>query len=99
MTITVELYQIGLFAFGVALYGFAFYWKARRAQKDYDVIAAELEKATFDQVESMRTLSAFRRQYHDGTGALVNEVQKLRREVSRLKRAVQTKKIGKEDKT
>ncbi len=95
MTLGIGTYQICLVAFGLGLYGFAFYWKARRAQKDYDAIASELEKATFDQVEAMRTLSAFRRQYHDGTGALVNEVQKLRREISRLKKTEQVKRSKK----
>ncbi len=88
-----ELYQVFLFVFGLALYAFAFCWKAKKARDDYQTIAAELEKATFDQVEAMRTLSAFRRQYHDGTGALVNEVHKFTRSVERLKKRLDEKKI------
>ena len=95
MTLTVELCQGLLLGFGLVLYGFAFYWKAKRSRDDYKAIAAELETATVDQVEAMRTLSAFRRQYHDGTGALVNEVQKLRREISRLKKTEQVKRSRK----
>lgn len=100
MTVIIESYQIALFAFGVILFLFSVWNKYRhqalQAREDRDAIAAELEKATFDQVEAMRTLSAFRRQYHDGTGMLTNEVQKLRREISRLKRPIAKKRPGKE---
>lgn len=90
---TPSLYQAGLLGFGLGLYAFAFWWKADQARNDYEKIAAELEKATFDQVQAMRTLSAFRRQYHDGTGALVNEVHKLTRAVERLKKRLDEKNI------
>ena len=53
----------------------------------------ELMSSTQDQIEAMRTLSAFRRQYHDGTGALVNEVRKLSRSVERIKTAVKERGI------
>lgn len=86
-----ELYQVLLLAFGLALYAFAFWWTAKRSRDDYERISAELENATFDQVQAMRTLSAFRRQYHDGTGALVNEAHKLTRAVERLKKRLDEK--------
>ena len=57
-------------------------------EADQERLGAELERATADQVEAMRTLTAFRRQYHDGTGAVAVEAQKLRREVARLKTAI-----------
>ena len=62
-------------------------------RQEIEDLQAELIKATENQVEAMRTLSAFRRQYHDGTGALVNEVRKLTREIQRLKTAVKEKGI------
>ncbi len=97
MTISLELCQTLLLSFGLALYLVSIRSKyrsqTRQAREDYEQIAAELEKATSDQVEAMRMLSAFRRQYHDGTGALVNEVHKLTRAVERLKKRLDEKKI------
>lgn len=58
-----------------------------------EALAQELQASTTDQVEAMRTLSAFRRQYHDGTGALTLEVSKLRKEVARLKTSIKGKEV------
>ncbi len=92
-----EFICVLVFVFALALYTFCVWYKyrsqARQAHQDRDIIAAELEKATFDQIEAMRTLSSFRRQYHDGTGALVNEVHKLTRAIERLKKRLDEKKI------
>ncbi len=90
-----------------ALYGFAaalliiagFMAIVRYRRRDeIQMLQDELLKATDDQVGAMRTLTAFRRQYHDGTGALVIAVQKLTREVARLKTAVKEKGLNKGDK-
>ena len=61
------------------------------AERRVAMLEQELTSSTQDQIEGMRTLSAFRRQYHDGTGELVKEVNKLRRSVERLKMAVKGK--------
>lgn len=71
------------------------YWVGRRyAKEDVEAVTDELEKSTNDQLEAMRTLSSFRRQYHDGTGALVNEVHKLTRAIERLKKRLDDKSKG-----
>jgi hypothetical protein len=59
-----------------------------RIRGEIEALQTELLSATDDQVGAMRTLTAFRRQYHDGTGALVKAVERLTREVKRLKTAV-----------
>jgi len=63
------------------------------AVKDVDRLEHELQVATHEEIQAMRTLSSFRRQYHDGTGALVKEVHKLHRSVERLKTAIKERKI------
>lgn len=63
------------------------------AQETAVALEQELTRATQDQIDAMRTLSSFRRQYHDGTGALVQEVHKLARSVERLKTAIKDRKI------
>ncbi len=67
--------------------------KCSDAVKDVERLEHELTLATHDQIEAMRTLSSFRRQYHDGTGELVKEVHKLHRSVERLKTAIKEGKM------
>ena len=84
-----------LYGSAAALLTIACYmWIARyRIRGEIEALQAEVLAATDDQIGAMRTLTAFRRQYHDGTGALVIAVQKLTREVQRLKTAVKEKGI------
>lgn len=90
--ITFEPIQVSYFLCGLAsaLIVIAGFMSIARIgiRGEIEALQDELLTATDDQVGAMRTLTAFRRQYHDGTGALVIAVQKLTREVQRLKTAI-----------
>jgi len=63
------------------------------AVKDVERLEHELDIATHEEIQAMRTLNAFRRQYHDGTSAWMQESTKLRKSVERLKTAIKEMKI------
>ena len=89
-----------LYGFGSALLAIAGYmrirkYRSRSVREEMALLEAEIMKATQAEVDAMRTLSSFRREYHDGTGALVKEAHKLAREVARLKTAIKEQGIPK----
>lgn len=70
-----------------------FRYRPKSIRQEMEALEAEIMKATQEQIDAMRTLTSFRREYHDGTGALVREAHKLGREVARLKTAVKERGI------
>ncbi len=87
--------QIAAYCYGIAtgiLTGagimLCFRYRPKSVRQEMALLETEIMKGTQAEVDAMRTLSSFRREYHDGTGALVKEAHKLAREVNRLKTAL-----------
>lgn len=91
LSATIESYFLGGMATGllVAIFLMVCYgYRPKSVRQEMEALEAEIMKATQEQIDAMRTLTSFRREYHDGTGALVKEAHKLAREVARLKTAI-----------
>lgn len=96
--IPVTLNSVFLYGFACGLLAVACYvglGKIRipSARADMEALQDAVTKGTQAEVQAMRTLTSFRREYHDGTGALVKEAHKLAREVARLKTVIKDRGI------
>ncbi len=91
LSATIESYFFGGIAIGllVAIFLMVCYgYRPKSIRQEKEMLQAAITEATQHEIDAMRTLTSFRREYHDGTGALVKEAHKLAREVARLKTVI-----------